>query len=90
MIKTILLSTLMAIAIVVVMQQQVNAYIPDAEREQRIKDYNNNVLWPMFEQKCKAELGIPETQILTDSDINNCPNATNDYLNAARAGLPPS
>jgi putative transposon-encoded protein len=94
-VKTILLSSLIVIALVVFTQHQVNAelvnngyqgYIPDETRRQinqaLINDQVKKVT-PIFEQQCKAELGLPMDHILTLMDTLRCVNTSGKLMNGS-------
>jgi putative transposon-encoded protein len=94
-VKTILLSSLVVIALVVFTQHQVNAelvnngyqgYIPDETRRQinqaLINDQVKKVT-PIFEQQCKAELGLPMDHILTLMDTLRCVNTSGKLMNGS-------
>jgi putative transposon-encoded protein len=94
-VKTILLSSLIVIALVVFTQHQVNAelvnngyqgYIPDETRRQinqaLINDQVKKVT-PIFEQQCKAELGLPMDHILTLMDTLKCADASGKLMNGS-------
>ena len=94
-VKTILLSSLIVIALVVFTQHQVNAelvnngyqgYIPDETRRQinqaLINDQVKKVT-PIFEQQCKAELGLPMDHILTLMDTLRCANTSGKLMNGS-------
>jgi putative transposon-encoded protein len=94
-VKTILLSSLIVIALVVFTQHQVNAelvnngyqgYIPDETRRQinqaLINDQVKKVT-PIFEQQCKAELGLPLDHILTLMETMSCANTVGKLMNGS-------
>jgi hypothetical protein len=94
-VKTILLSSLIVIALVVFTQHQVNAefvnngyrgYIPDETRRQinqaLINDQVKKVT-PIFEQQCKAELGLPLDHILTLMDTIRCAKTSGKLMNGS-------
>jgi putative transposon-encoded protein len=94
-VKTILLSSFIAMALVVITQQQANAelvnngfqgYILDETRRQINQALINDEvkkMTPVFEQQCKVELGLPTDHILTLMDTLRCANTSGKLMNGS-------
>jgi putative transposon-encoded protein len=83
-VKTVLITSLIAMVIVVITQQDVKA-LTNEEILKKKHDYFNNVLWPGFQKDCRYELSIygkhiAENQLLTGDDMMNCKIAQNDWI----------
>src|SRR6266545_3576783 len=73
-VKTILLSSFIAMALVVITQQQINQALINDEVKK---------MTPIFEQQCKAELGLPTDHILTLMDTLRCANTSGKLINGS-------
>jgi putative transposon-encoded protein len=95
-VKTVLISLLIVMAIVVITQQQTanaelvnngfQGYIPDETRRQINQALTNDQVkkvTPIFEQQCKAELGLPMDHPLTLMDTIRCAKTLGKLMNGS-------
>jgi hypothetical protein len=76
--KTILVSSLIAVAMIVVTQQQAKAVFPTAQQNEELKLLHTN-FWGIFMPQCYIEQGLKLPHDLTINEAMKCPKAFNTF-----------